>query len=129
MLVGVLRSIAERPTALTIPAFYWKLLAAAGLRPVLDTCVRCGESGAQVNLVAFDTNEGGTVCRACRSGVGVSHGALTVMGEILGGRLREALEREESPLTHEVAALATRSFEHHVERRLRAVAMFEVHGT
>jgi DNA repair protein RecO (recombination protein O) len=129
MLVGVLRSIAERPSALTIPAFYWKLLAAAGLRPVLDSCVRCGESGEEVSLVAFDTNEGGTVCRACRSGVAVSAGALAVMGEILGGRLREALNRDESPLTHEVAALATRSFEHHVERRLRAVAMFEVHGT
>jgi DNA repair protein RecO (recombination protein O) len=129
MLVGVLRSIAERPSPLTIPAFYWKLLAAAGLRPVLDTCVRCGESGDEVSLVAFDTNEGGTVCRACRSGVAVSAGALAVMGEILGGRLREALNRDESPLTHEVAALATRSFEHHVERRLRAVAMFEVHGT
>lgn len=129
MLVGVLRSIAEQPTALTIPAFYWKLLAAAGLRPVLDACVHCGESGPEVNLVAFDTNEGGTVCRACRSGVGISQGALTVMEEILGGRLREALSREESPITHEVAALATRSLEHHVERRLRAVAMFEVHGT
>jgi DNA repair protein RecO (recombination protein O) len=128
MLVGVLRSIAERPSPLTIPAFYWKLLAAAGLRPVLDTCVRCGESGDEVSLVAFDTNEGGTVCRACRSGVAVSAGALAVLGEILGGRLREALNRDESPLTHEVAALATRSFEHHVERRLRAVAMFEVHG-
>jgi DNA repair protein RecO (recombination protein O) len=128
MLVGVLRSIAERPSALTIPAFYWKLLAAAGLRPVLDTCVRCGESGDEVSLVAFDTNEGGTVCRACRSGVAISAGALAVMEEILGGRLREALSRDESPLTHEVASLATRSFEHHVERRLRAVAMFEVHG-
>ena len=51
------------------------------------------------------------------------------MSEILGGRLREALSRQESPVTHEVAALATRSFEQHVERRLRAVAMFEVHGT
>lgn len=128
MLVGVLRSIAERPSALTIPAFYWKLLAAAGVRPVLDACVRCGESAGEVTLVAFDTAEGGTVCRSCRSGVALSEGALTVMGEILGGRLRTALEREESPLTHEVAALATRAFEHHVERRLRAVGMFEVHG-
>ena len=33
MLVGVLRTIAERPAPLVVPAFYWKLLAAEGLRP------------------------------------------------------------------------------------------------
>ena len=32
-----------------------------------------------------------------------------------------------SPATHEVGVLATRAFEHHIERRLRAVAMFERH--
>lgn len=128
MLVGVLRSIAENPSPVTIPAFYWKLLAAAGLRPQLDACVRCGSEGSEADLVAFDTIEGGVVCRGCRSGVAISRGALELMGEILGGRLREALAREESPLTHEVAALATRAFEQHVERRLRAVAMFEAHG-
>ncbi len=44
MAVGVLRTIAERPAALNVPAFYWKLLAAEGLEPQLDACVRCGES-------------------------------------------------------------------------------------
>ena len=32
--------------------------------------------------------------------------------------------RPESPATHEVGVLATRAIEHHLERRLRAVAMF-----
>jgi DNA repair protein RecO (recombination protein O) len=49
------------------------------------------------------------------------------MRDILGGRLNEALAREESPITHEVASLATRALEHHIERHLRAVAMFERH--
>jgi hypothetical protein len=47
------------------------------------------------------------------------------MRGILGGRLNEALDQPESPLTHEVGALATRALEHHIERHLRAVAMFE----
>jgi DNA repair protein RecO (recombination protein O) len=52
---------------------------------------------------------------------------LAIMRNILGGRLNEALALPESPATHEVGALATRALEHHIERRLRAVAMFERH--
>ena len=59
MLVGVLRTIAERPSSLNVAAFYWKLLANEGMRPQLDSCIRCGESEPDVALVAFDLNEGG----------------------------------------------------------------------
>jgi DNA repair protein RecO (recombination protein O) len=68
MLVGALRTVAERPSALVVAAFYWKLLAQEGVRPELDACVRCGEEAA---LVAFDVNEGGVLCRACRTGRGM----------------------------------------------------------
>ena len=44
---------------------------------------------------------------------------------ILGGRLNEALDTPVGPVTHEVAGHATRALEHHLERRLRTVAMFE----
>jgi len=44
---------------------------------------------------------------------------------VLGGRLNDALAVPASPATHEVATLATRALEHHIERRLRTVAMFE----
>jgi DNA repair protein RecO (recombination protein O) len=127
MLVGVLRTIATRPGPLVVPAFYWKLLAAEGLRPELDACVRCGESEPEVNLVAFDLQEGGVLCRACRSGQALSGDALTLLRGILGGALNAALSAPESPATHEVGVLATRAMEHHIERRLRAVAMFEQH--
>jgi DNA repair protein RecO (recombination protein O) len=127
MTVGVLRTIAERPSPLNVPAFYWKLLAAEGLEPQLDQCVRCGEHGPDVQLVAFDLNEGGMHCRNCRSGTSVSPAALAIMRDILGGRLNEALALRESPATHEVGVLATRALEHHIERRLKAVAMFEQH--
>jgi DNA repair protein RecO (recombination protein O) len=127
MLVGVLRTIAERPSPLNVPAFYWKLLANEGLRPELDQCVRCGDGEPSVQLVAFDLNEGGVVCRTCRSGTSISAPALALLRDILGGRLRQALDQPESPITHEVSALATRAFEYQIERRLRAVAMFEAH--
>jgi DNA repair protein RecO (recombination protein O) len=122
MLVGALRTIGERSGPLVVPAFYWKLLAAEGVRPQLDACVRCGEPEP---LVAFDLDEGGVLCRTCRSGTAISPDALGLMRLVLGGRLNDALAVPASPATHEVATLATRALEHHIERRLRTVAMFE----
>jgi len=127
MLVGVLRTIAGTGSPLTVPAFFWKLLAAEGLRPELDVCVRCGGVEPEVTLVAFDLDEGGVLCRSCRSGAAISPTTLALLRAILGGRLNDALALPESPATHEVAVLATRALEHHLERRLRAVAMFERH--
>jgi len=127
MAVGVLRTIADRPAPLNVSAFYWKLLSAEGLEPHLGSCVRCGDSEPDTTMVAFDLNEGGTLCRACRSGASISPAALAIMRDILGGRLNHALAFEESPATHEVSALATRALEHHIERRLKTVAMFEHH--
>lgn len=124
MVVGALRTIAERGGPLVVPAFYWKLLAADGVRPELDMCVRCGEDN---QLVAFDMEQGGALCRNCRTGAPLSDDALQVMRMILGGRLNEALELPSSRTTHEVMSHATRALEHHIERRLRTVAMFETH--
>lgn len=124
MVVGALRTIAERGGPLVVPAFYWKLLAADGLRPELDMCVRCGED---TQLVAFDMDQGGALCRNCRTGAPLSEDALATMRMILGGRLNDALAAPASTTTHEVAAHATRALEHHIERRLRTVAMFESH--
>lgn len=127
MVVGVLRTIADKPSPINVPAFYWKLLAHEGMRPQLDVCIRCGESEPEAQLVAFDLNEGGVMCRACRSGQSISSGALALLRDILGGRLSHALAQEESPITHEVSGLAIRALEFHIERRLKAVAMFEAH--
>ena len=127
MLVGVLRTIATTPSTLNVAGFYWKLLANEGMRPELDRCVRCGDTEPDVQFVAFDLNEGGVLCRSCRSGQAISPEALAIMREILGGQLVQALARDESPITHEVSSLATRALEFHIERRLKAVAMFETH--
>lgn len=122
MLLGALRALEDRPSPLVVPGFYWKLLAAEGVSPVLDECVICGELEP---LVAFDMNEGGVLCRACRRGRPLSTEALRLTRMILGGQLKAALAEPATPFTSEVGHLATAALEHHLERRLRSVAMFE----
>ena len=122
MLVGALRSLESRPLPLVVPAFFWKLLAAEGVRPELDACVRCGEVD---NLVAFDMNEGGVLCRSCRTGSPISAEALRLTRMILGGGMNAALDEPVTPATAEVRHLATEAMEHHLERRLRSVALYE----
>lgn len=122
MVVGALRTIGEQGATLVVPAFFWKLLALEGVRPQLDLCVRCGENNM---LVAFDMHQGGALCRNCRSGAPMSEEALELMRMILGGRLKDALAQPSSSATHEVSTHATKALEHHIERRLRTVAMFE----
>ena len=122
MLVGALRTLEAQFSPLVVPGFYWKLLASEGVRPELDVCVGCG---AEEPLVAFDMHEGGVLCRTCRRGRPISPEALQLTRMILGGQLNAALAEPSSPATSEVAHLATAALEHHLERRLRAVAMFE----
>jgi DNA repair protein RecO (recombination protein O) len=128
MLVGALRALAERDGPLVAPAFFFKLLALEGYRPVVESCVECGdgpESAPPVPLVAFDAHSGGTLCSSCRRGVAVSPEAVDLLQRILGGRLGSALGEAASPATHEVDRLATSTVEHHLERRLRSVSLID----
>lgn len=122
MLVGGLKAIADRNSALLVAGFHWKLLALEGFRPVVEHCASCERDDA---LVAFDPDVGGLLCPDHRQGTRVSAEAVEMMQEILGGRLATALERPASPATHEVDQLATRVMEHHLERRLRSVGLLE----
>ena len=75
-----------------VPAFYWKLLAAEGVKPELDGCVRCGDD---VPLVAFDMEQGGALCRVCRTG-----GRIIILNHFRSeNRLVARFERAISPLT------------------------------
>jgi DNA repair protein RecO (recombination protein O) len=120
MLVGALRALAARSAPLLVPAFYWKVLAAEGMRPELDACVSCGSPEP---LVAFDVGEGGVLCRTCRRGRAIGDDALGLLRRLLGGDLVGVLAEPASPATHEVEVLATEAMEHHLERRLRAVTL------
>jgi DNA repair protein RecO (recombination protein O) len=121
MLVGALRTLAARDHPLVVPAFFLKLLAHEGFQPRVDACTTCDDES--VELVAFDLEEGGLLCAEHRRGIGVSPEAVEVLRLVLGGRLGEALNAPPGPVCSEVEALATRTLEHHLERRLRSVQL------
>jgi DNA repair protein RecO (recombination protein O) len=128
MLVAALRTLSGRQerSPLLVAAFYWKLLSMEGFGPILEQCALCSAPTSDgVPLVAFDLSQGGALCRDCRRGLPVSPEALRLLGRILGGGLAGALQEPDSPVTNEVAALATHSMEQHLERRLRAVHVLD----
>lgn len=128
MLVGALRALAQRDAPLLVPAYFLKLLALEGFHPRLEACGGCGTGAGNELLVAFDVGEGGALCRGCAGRTGalaVSPEALALVRQVLGGDLAAALAEPASRATAEVARLATRAVEHHVERRLRAVSVLE----
>jgi DNA repair protein RecO (recombination protein O) len=122
MLVRALRTLNERDSALVVAAFFLKLLAHEGVQPVLDLCVECASEGP---FAAFDFDDGGVRCDTCRRGRPVSDGALHLMRRVLGGGLAGVLEEPVGPATGEVDMLATALLEHHLERRLRSVAVLD----
>jgi DNA repair protein RecO (recombination protein O) len=122
MLLGALRALAARDSALLVPAFFWKVLSAEGVHPLLDECARCGSPD---DLVAFDLREGGVLCRMCRAGVPISADALALLRRILGGGLAACLAEPASNAASEVDHLATAAMEAHLERRLRSVTTLD----
>lgn len=125
MLVGALRSLADCPSPMLLAGFYLKMLTLEGVGPQVVECVGCG---AAEGIVSFDVQRGGVQCGECRTGVAIDGGALTLMQDVLGGRLNRALAALESPATRLVTALATRLMEQHLERRLRSLSMFGMLG-
>ena len=120
MTVGALNALDEHDSPLLVASFFWKLLAAEGVAPLVDVCASCGEPGP---LVAFDLTEGGALCRSCRRGVPISDAALTLLRRTLNGELRQVLDEPAGPTARELEALATTTMEAHLERRLRAPAL------
>ena len=118
MLLRGLRSLTSHPSALSVGAFLWRLAQLEGVAPGVDRCVHCGEIR---NLVALDIANGGLNCRACRRGATtpVDAETVTVLQEILGGRVATALARPSSRTTSAVERLAVAVLEQHIERRLR----------
>lgn len=123
MLVGALRALADDRTdpAMVAPAFFLKVLAHEGTEPILYACAACGRSDGDVELVAFDLAEGGTLCKECRRGRAVSPDALAVVRAVLGGSLGRILSAPRPACAEEVASLATEAMEVHIDRRLRSV--------
>ena len=124
MLVRALRTLDAQDSPLVVAAFFLKLLAHEGVQPELDLCVECGSTGP---FAAFDLDDGGMRCHDCRRGRPISDGAIGLMRRVLGGGLGGVLQEPVGPATGEVDMLATALLEHHLERRLRSVAVLEQH--
>ena len=122
LLLGALRTLAADDHPLVVPAFFWKLLALEGFRPMVEGCVACG---ADEDLVSFDLEEGGVLCRQHRRGAPLRPEAIQLLQLILGGRLGAALATPVGAATDEVAHLATRVMEHHLERRIRSISVLD----
>jgi DNA repair protein RecO (recombination protein O) len=123
MLVGALRTLAERRSPIVSTAFFWKLLSLEGFHPRLDGCVRCDDTGA---FAGFDLGEGGVLCEPCvrTAGRRVDPAALTAIGDMVGGRVSRVLADPPAPdVLTEVERLAIRALEYHSERRLRSAAL------
>ena len=127
MLTNALRTLAREPSSLVSAAFFWKLLSLEGFQPVLDSCVRCGrEAGDADAFVAFDLDDGGTLCRECAASGGrrVRPETLAVVARVVGGQLRGVLDAPPADdVMHDVERLAVAALEHHSERRLRSAAL------
>ena len=121
MLNGALNALMEHDSPVMLAAFYWKLLAAEGVSPQVHACVGCSSKD---RLVAFDIFHGGVQCQTCRTGISISQPAIDLLQQVLGGQLNIALAQPETPASFEISQLATQAMEHHIERRLRSVAMF-----
>lgn len=124
MLVSALRALDAQDSPLIVAAFYWKLLRLEGLSPMLDRCVSCGDAD---QLVAFDLNQGGVLCRSCRTGMAISPDALDLLRRTLGGGLGSVLNEAPSPAGYELEHLADVSIEIHLERRLRSRHVLDRH--
>jgi DNA repair protein RecO (recombination protein O) len=129
MLVGALDTLDEKRSPVVTPAFFWKLLSLEGFHPMLDGCARCTNESTDHDedswLVAFDLEEGGTLCRVCARGGGrpLSPDALELLRRMLGGGLNGVIAQGLTPASHEVEQLGIRALEHHVERRMRSTAL------
>lgn len=120
MLVGGLRTVAGDHPPLTVAGFFWKLLALEGFAPMVEQCISCG---ATDELEMFDLNDGGVRCSGCRAGRPVSPEALQIIKMMIGGQLGAALALPIGAASHEVNTLAAAAVEHHVERRLKSLAI------
>jgi DNA repair protein RecO (recombination protein O) len=124
MLVGALRTLADRPSPMVSTAFFWKVLSLEGFHPVLDTCARCGDDVGPYHR--FDFDDGGVLCDGCAGTAGhrVDPAALAVISDMLSGRVSAVLaDPPAAPVQLEVERLAVHALEYHSERRLRSAAL------
>ncbi|WP_419931820.1 DNA repair protein RecO [Candidatus Poriferisodalis sp.] len=119
MLTGALARLDRAHSEMLLPAFLLRLLTHEGTAPMLDSCV-VGTGCDEAPIVAFDPAQGGVTCATHRRGRQLSSGALEMLRSIVEGRVNAVLDIEPCSDTHEAAAVVTRMWEYHMDRRLRS---------
>jgi DNA repair protein RecO (recombination protein O) len=111
-----------RPTALR--AYELGALEAAGLRPCLTGCARCGAAPGPGGRLAFDPAQGGVLCPACERAASpaaprLAVGTVEALARLQAGGLAAGQEEPLPPGAGTEARLALSSFiEHHLGARL-----------
>ena len=128
MLVGVLRTIAERPGAARRAGV---LLEAARRRGPAPRARRVRALRREPSPTSRSSPSTSPRAACCAGRAAPARRSARPPWRCCATSSTAASTRPsaapESPATHEVGVLATRALEHHIERRLRAVAMFERH--
>lgn len=68
--------------------YAWRLLAVAGLAPLLDRCQRCG---GHDDLDHVDVAAGGLTCSRCASGMYVGHDVVDELADLVARSARQAI--------------------------------------
>lgn len=124
MLTGALGRLDRAHSEMLLPAFLLRLLTHEGTAPMLDSCV-VDAGCADAPIVAFDPAQGGVTCATHRRGRQLSLGALEMLRSVVEGRVNAVLDVEPSVDTREAAAVVTRMWEYHMDRRLRSADLLD----
>lgn len=127
LLLG-LQLIREQPehSKLDLAMFQFKVMAEAGLEPMVVGCVTCG--AADCAGAAFSLALGGLVCERCRAGRGPGAGKLVSLSSqgsllitwIASHRLGERPRSGEEKSSAEIQALMGKVLEHSIQREMRS---------
>ena len=122
MLVGALRTLADRRHPAGRRRVLLEAALARGLPPLLDGCARCGDGPTDGPFTSRSTSTRAACCAGTCAPVGGrrahSPSARAAAADLGGGLSGALAERRRARLRTRSSASAVRALEHHVERRL-----------
>jgi len=121
LVCATLRLLAARPPSPSLlRAFELRLLAAVGLAPALDRCVRC--EGEAFEGGWFDLGRGGVLCPACGpGGQPLSPEAHRTLQQLAHAPLEQAADLAQGGVAAETRAVMLATVRHHLGKDLRSL--------
>jgi len=119
LLSKALATLNKSFSPIILGAFCFRVLMIEGLGPQVDRCCSCN---SKAELVAFNAQAGGLLCRQCQSGQLISQQAVDTLRLISDGQVARALHAGslDQRLAAEVESVGIRTVEHHLEQRLKS---------